>query len=1351
MTEKHLPPLDLTGPASQVADRWRKWKRAFEYYAEGKGIDNVRKKTSQLLHFAGMEVQDIFEDLQDPGPVPAEGDNAYKVAILKLDSYFRVEENIPYERHVFRQLSLQEGETADQFLVRLRKQARHCNFGTSLNDNLRDQLIEKLTDFELKRKLLEQRNITLEEALDKARAWEAAGRQATNMTMNPVVVDSVNAVKTKEEKRDDKPRKCYNCGREGHLAIDRGCPAKGKKCAKCGRYGHFALCCQGRSDNYANRGKLDQRRRGSDRRQSYNANFVGDQDASDSEENCAFAFADNQGETCNATCLKEPVVEVNINGIKTRVLIDSGSVSNLIGMEEYEELKAQGLNVKLEDCHKRLYAYGGKELEVIGQVQVEISAGDKKIGSHLVVTKSGRCLLGHETSKALGLLRIGSSASSEFVECNVVGENLVPVLQAKYPTLFVGVGKLKDYKLKLHVDSEVTPVAQKPRRVPFALREKVTTKVEDLMAKDIVERVNGPTSWVSPVVIAPKASGDIRLCVDMRKANAAIIRERIPIPTVDEVLENLNGSAVFSKLDLCLGFHQIELEEGSRDITTFATHDGLFRYKRLSFGVNSAPEKYQQIVSQVVSDISGVQNIADDLIVHGKNIEEHDRNLHKVLQRLEEKNLTLNPQKCQFRMDKVVFMGLLVSKYGIGPTEEKVRAVLESSRPTTPTEVRSFLGMVGFSARFIPNFATIAEPLRGISRQGTPFVWGSEQEASFQELKQQLASAPVLAYFDKEAHTQVIADASPVGLGAVLVQEKNGVGRAVCYASRSLSSVERRYSQTEKEALALVWACERFNLYLYGLQTFDLVTDHEALKVIYPRGSKPSARIERWVLRLQPYNYKVCCVPSRDNIADALSRLTTLPASEKCRYDDEHVRMVALKAVPVAIKIQEIESASAEDEELQAVRDCLSSGNWEKGPRSFVMVRNELTFIGQVILRGTRIVIPKVLRSRVLDLAHEGHQGIVKMKERLRSKVWWPGVDKDAERKCRECYGCQLVTKETIPPPVKITRMPERPWQDLALDLLGPMPTGEYLLVLVDYFSRWVEVDIIKSTTSETIIKCLDKQFSRFGVPSTLRTDNGSNLVSVEMEEYLNEMGIEHRLTTPLWPRANGEVERQNRSLLKAMRVAHAEKRDWRLELNKYLLAYRSTPHVTTGQSPAELLFGRKLSTKLPEVADLEESEDPGYQQARDRDAEKKQVGADYADRRHQAAEKCIQEGNFVLLEKRKENKLSPHYEKEPYQVTARHGDQVQLKSPQGVQYKRNIQHVKQFVTPATEPKGPSLAEPAEVPSEQICEQELTPSPEMGASAWPVEDQSPIQQQLLPRRSGRVTRPPERFSDYVIT
>ena len=201
-------------------------------------------------------------------------------------------------------------------------------------------------------------------------------------------------------------------------------------------------------------------------------------------------------------------------------------------------------------------------------------------------------------------------------------------------------------------------------------------------------------------------------------------------------------------------------------------------------------------------------------------------------------------------------------------------------------------------------------------------------------------------------------------------------------------------------------------------------------------------------------------------------------------------------------------------------------------------------------------------------------------------------------------------------PPVKPTKLPDRPWQDLALDLLGPIPTGEYLVVLVDYFSRWVEVDVVHSTNSDRIIKCLDSHFARYGVPKTLHTDNGANLVSGEMEKYLSEMGVKHKLTTPLWPRANGEVERQNYSLLKAMRAAHAEKKNWWTELNKYLLAYRSTAHTTTGKSPAEMLYGRNISTKLPDIGELGEVDDSAsLQQTRDRDAEKKQVAADYADK----------------------------------------------------------------------------------------------------------------------------------------
>ena len=378
----------------------------------------------------------------------------------------------------------------------------------------------------------------------------------------------------------------------------------------------------------------------------------------------------------------------------------------------------------MQPCTRKLFAYGGRALEIEAQFQSEVSVGNTKIVADFIVVKKGRCLLGYSTATDLGILHVDPAGTLSTGNCNTVNSTFVGQLEAKYPSVFHGIGKLKGYQLKLHVDPSVTPVVQKMRRVPFSLKDKVTAKVNELLEKDIIEKVEGPTVWVSPVVVAPKASGDIRLCVDMRRANEAIVRERLPIPTIDEVLESLNGSAVFSKLDLRWGFHQIELDADSRDITAFATHDGIFRYKRLSFGVNAAPEKYQHIITQSMAGLRGVANIADDLIVHGRDTEEHDKNLQRVLERLSEKQLTLNADKCTFRMNKVVFMGLLLSKHGVGPTKEKVRAIAEASQPQTPSEVRSFLGLVGFSARFIPDFATTADPLRRLARKGEQFMWG---------------------------------------------------------------------------------------------------------------------------------------------------------------------------------------------------------------------------------------------------------------------------------------------------------------------------------------------------------------------------------------------------------------------------------------------------------------------------------------------------------------------------------------------------------------------------------------------------------------------------------------------------
>ena len=825
---------------------------------------------------------------------------------------------------------------------------------------------------------------------------------------------------------------CSNCGRRGHLPRDPSCPANGIKCFNCQGIGHFAGHCRKRSQRFTPSSRPS-------RRHAYHVEVDDEPDDVEFEDDALYAFAASGAHGAIR-------VNVHVGQAQATALIDSGATCNLMGVNQLVQLEENGLTVSLQPCRQALFAYGGKEpLPLAGKFTVPTTVNGVTLDTTFVVIQGeGEILLGRKSSEAFGVLTLPTAENIVYS----THEDVKAAVQRKFPEVFTGIGTLRDYEAKIHVDPAVTPVAQKPRRVPFALRDKVRAHIDDLLEKDIIERVDGPSSWVSPVVIAPKPGSDnIRLCVDMRQANTAILRERYPIPTVDEILEQLNGSTVFTKMDLKWGFHQILLEEASRDITTFAVDDGLYRYKRLMFGISCAPELYQHIIRQVLSECKGALNIADDLIVHGRDNAEHDDNLEKVLQRLREKGLTACLEKCLFRQPSVTFYGLQLSSNGVQPTKDKIEAVLDAPAPTSASEVRSFLGLVGFSARFLPHLSTNAEPLRKVTHKGAAFIWEAEQQDAFVKLKQQLAQATALAYFDKDAPTEVIADASPVGLGAVLVQEQDGKKRVVCYASRTLTNIEKRYSQTEKEALSLVWACERFHQYLFGLE-FTLFTDHKPLEVIYGPKSRPSARIERWVLRLQPYKFIVKHIAGKDNIADVLSRLPTRAtpdektSSTRC---DEYVRWVASTAAPVAVTIRDIERASVQDSELSQVHSAIQSGNLEDLPAPFKMVRTELTNVGFVILRGTRIIPPQSLRGDIINLAHEGHQGIVKTKERLRSKVWWPGIDADAERKCRSCHGCQVVS-QTAPtqPPVKPTPLPQGPWEHLAADLLGPLPTGEF-------------------------------------------------------------------------------------------------------------------------------------------------------------------------------------------------------------------------------------------------------------------------------------------------------------------
>ncbi|KAK3711516.1 hypothetical protein QZH41_016433 [Actinostola sp. cb2023] len=345
------------------------------------------------------------------------------------------------------------------------------------------------------------------------------------------------------------------------------------------------------------------------------------------------------------------------------MIVDSGASANVLHRQTWEWLKRNKVKCVSARSNRKLYTYGSeKPLRVIGTFTCRVMAGNNSTeGEFCVIDGRGESLLGRATSVRLGVLKVGVDISAVVERLQPIGETI----QEKYPEVFRGVGMLKGRAIQLHIDPNVKPVAQSIRRTPFSLRSKVEEKIKELIDMDIIEPVAGPTPWVNSVVVVPNPNGDIRLCIDMRRANEAILRERHPIPTVDEITQDMNGSKVFSKLDLKWGYHQLELTPDSREITTFVTHCGLFRYKRLMFGVSSASEQYQHEIQTTLAGIDGQENISDDIIVHGEEQAEHDKRLEKVVKRLGECGLTLNAAKCQFSMDKLTFVGMVLSEKGV--------------------------------------------------------------------------------------------------------------------------------------------------------------------------------------------------------------------------------------------------------------------------------------------------------------------------------------------------------------------------------------------------------------------------------------------------------------------------------------------------------------------------------------------------------------------------------------------------------------------------------------------------------------------------------------------------------------
>lgn len=712
------------------------------------------------------------------------------------------------------------------------------------------------------------------------------------------------------------------------------------------------------------------------------------------------------------------------------------------------------------------------------------------------------------------------------------------------------------------------------------------------------------------------------------------------------------------------GYHQLLLHPKSRAIATFSTPWGNYRPKRLIFGAKASQDSFDDVMQRIFGDIPRCLNQRDDILIGGRNEEEHDKTLEQVLQRASDYGITFNKEKCILNTETLEFYGYRFTTEGLKPTEEKVKAVKESKRPESKTEVRSFLGMIGYLSKFIPMFSSLTAPLRKLTHKETKFKWGKEEQHAFEELKNSITSDKTMMFFNPTLPIVVRTEASfNEGLAAGLFHKTNQGIQPVHYISRSLSDAEKKYSQTEKDALAVAWAKTRFSMYLEGAPRFKIITSHKPLIPMFMKATaKLPPRIEKWVMNMQDVDYEMIYEPGKDE-ADPLDFLSRHPLPET----DENTVEAEIKAViqaEHAVVLSHIQKETEKDPEMEKLKETILKGQWEQIKKDpdiapYYSIKDQVYIAEGLIFRLDKIIIPPKLRRKTIKAAHSmGHLGMTKMKQMMRNKYWFPEMNTMIEDQIRGCYECQVTTKSHHREPVKMTTIPEAPWEILSVDFGGPYPDGHYNLVAIDKRTRFPEVEQIYSTAAKPTIKVLRKIMTNYGIPRRLESDGGPPFTSQEFADFANEMGFHHHIVTPKHAQANGEAESFMKMLNKTEQIAKLKGMDSKEAVTNMLMGYRSTPHPATNTTPYQALMNREVRTKMDAMNKLNLNEDLQHhmnqQDGTYKEKLKKQADNNRYVRKHQFAV-----GDYVLVQQDKINKWSTAYEPAFYVITEINGAQI--------------------------------------------------------------------------------------------
>ncbi len=1292
-----MPTIGSLREFNDKEEEWESYIERLEQYFIANNVE-ADKKVAVLISTVGANTYALMKDILAPTK-PHTKTFAELTSVLK--SHLSPEPITIAERFRFYKRDQAESESISEYIAVLKRLSSKCLFGLFLDDALRDRLVCGLRDKSIQERLLSVDPLDFKKACKAAVTLEQALSDVKLLQGATATVQDINFT-AREKKRSEvssRPR-CKHCGNK-HA---KECWFKNAVCNQCQEKGHISRACKGKKPTKKHGQASSKKMHKVDVANTLSSE---DETTSDSDANDIHSLSlyyNNSDKHAPIT------VEIKVNDQPITMEIDTGSAVSVISANSVNKLYG---DVQLKKTKDVLKTYTGEGIIPAGILPVDVNYKDqhKQLTFH-VLKQNGPILLGRDWLKEIKL------DWSEIKCYNISKISTMDALLEKYASVFDSeLGTIKDFKARINLKPDSTPKFFKPRPIAYALKPKVETEIDRLIHTGVLVPVTH-SEWATPIVPVVKKSGAVRICGDFKVTlNSQIKVDQYPIPKIEDILAQMSGEK-FSKIDLANAYLQMEIAEEDKQYTTINTSKGLFAYNRLPFGIASAPAQFQRAMEQVLQNCPGTQVYFDDIIITGKDDTEHMENVERVLSRLQASGIRLKKEKCEFLKPSMSYLGHVIDKDGLHTDKVKVKAIVDSPAPKDKAELRSLLGLINYYGRFIRNCSSLLHPLNRLLRNDVKWQWDVDCERSLTKVKNIVSSSQVLTHYSTERPLVLATDASSYGIGAVISHiMPDGQEQPIAFASRTLTQSEANYSQLDKEALGIIFGVKRFHNYLFG-RKWTLLTDHKPLtSIFHPEKGVPSmaaARLQRWALLLGAYTYEVKYRSNRDHgNADYLSRLP-LSVTLNDKADSCAVYMLSqLELLPVTN--EEIRSNIRKDRNLGRVLSMLQSDNWTVSDPEllpFVRKRNYLSLWNGCITYGTRIVIPAALQNRVLEELHTSHLGMVKMKAIARSYVWWPNIDKDIETTASNCETCKQLAHMPNKAPVHPWLYPSGPWQRIHIDYAGPIEK-KMLLIVVDAYSKWVEVKIMRTTTTEATISALQEMFSRWGLPEHVHSDNGPQFVSAEFENFMHFNHILHTKSAPHHPQSNGLAERYVQTVKKALKGDTAT--PMALRLARFLLQYRNAPSSTTNMTPAELMIGRPVRTLLtlvrPTAKRVKEQQSKMIKQEhKQREA---QVGDVVRVRNYGVGEKWI-EGTVI---KRNGGVMYDIKSSETANILKRHIDQIINEHPSNI---------------ALEDNQATASGNSNIASEE-CQ---------ATSSGNIKDSTPPL-----RRSSRTRRPPQRLID----